>query len=337
MLLSYIIPLYNCERYIGQCLDSIYRQGISTDDFEVIVVNDGSTDNGVEIVMRYCKTFGNIYLINQDNCGVSDARNKGIKKAQGEYLYFMDADDWLVGEGMRVLIDTYLTVDKHPDMIGFCHRIVDKYYDADKWERIVPHQLLFRGTFYKFGMQFGINGFLWTWVISRKLILENNIFFKPYAIAEDWLFMASVFAAREAIVIKTNMNIYRYRIHNESVTNCLNAQHIIKIVNSLFDVFKETRSMEAVSCYKEENFEEYVWYFRRKAFFSICSAPLSIRELRLLLDCAFREGFYPIEYPTKILHKLINYTCYRPVVMFGFSILYRKIFLSYIKPYLKRN
>ena len=337
MLLSFIVPLYNCERYIATCLDSILAQGLAANSFEVLVVNDGSTDKGPDIVTRYGVEWPNIRLINQENGGVSSARNRGIEEARGEYLYFVDADDWLVAGGMRALFDVALAANDRPDMIGLSHRIVDNYYDPGKWERIRPHRLLFRGSFLDFGQQFGINGHLWTWVISRNLIRTNNLRFRPYVIAEDWLFMVSVFAVCEAVVVKTDLNVYRYRVHGESVTNRSDAAHVIQLADALFDVFRETRTMAETSRYRRENFEEYVGYFRRKLFFCICSASLPLGRVRALLERAAREKFYPIEDPTTWVHRFMNFMCRRPVVVYLFSPLYRHLFLARIKPRLKRN
>ena len=91
--LSYIIPLYNCGAYIGAFLNSVLAQGLEADEYEVIVVNDGSTDDGGEIVAQYCREHSNFQLIEKENGGVSSARNRGIDEARGEYIYFMDADD----------------------------------------------------------------------------------------------------------------------------------------------------------------------------------------------------------------------------------------------------
>ena len=104
MRLSVIIPVYNAGRYIGACLQSLYRQGLEEEDFEVIVVDDGSRDDSLIQVGRLAAFHSNIQIMAQKNQGVSAARNNGMKKAKGTYIYFMDADDYLMdairgGEG----------------------------------------------------------------------------------------------------------------------------------------------------------------------------------------------------------------------------------------------
>lgn len=336
MLLSIIVPFYNVEKYIAKCIDSLLFQGLSAEDYEILVVNDGSTDHGADIVARYSEAHENIRLLNEEHAGVSAARNAGIEEARGEYLYFIDADDWLVEGGLKQLFDSCLSEQNRPDMLGFSHRIVDKYYGVE-WEQIRPYKLSFAGTFFDYGQKYGINAYMWTWVISRKLIVDHNIRFRPYMIAEDYLFMVSVFAVTEARVVKTTLNIYRYRIHTGSTMNRFDAEYTKKIVTTLFETFRETRAAEAVSLYKKESFEEYVGYFRRKAFFSILSTSLSWKDVKLLLNRAFYENFYPIENPDTRIQKFMNFMCRRPWAIFLFSPFYRYIFLPWIKPHINRN
>ncbi len=91
--LSIIIPVYNAEKYLAECLDSCLNQDIPAEDYEIICVNDGSTDGSAEILERYAREHSNVRFITQPNGGVSVARNTGIDAARGEYIWFVDADD----------------------------------------------------------------------------------------------------------------------------------------------------------------------------------------------------------------------------------------------------
>ena len=92
-LISIIVPVYNVEKYLERCLDSILSQTFS--DFELILVNDGSTDHSLEICRSYAEKDERILLIDQENRGLSAARNAGIAVAKGEYLGFVDSDDYI--------------------------------------------------------------------------------------------------------------------------------------------------------------------------------------------------------------------------------------------------
>lgn len=93
--LSIIIPIYNVEKYVGICLDSVLEQDIKHDEYEIICINDGSTDGSLQILQNYAAKYSNIVVIDKQNEGVSATRNLGIEKAQGEYIWFIDADDWI--------------------------------------------------------------------------------------------------------------------------------------------------------------------------------------------------------------------------------------------------
>lgn len=112
MLVSIIIPVYNVEQYIEQCLSSIYAQDISEDIFEVIAVNDGTPDNSMSIVKTIASQHKNLVIINQENQGLSVARNTGLDHAKGEYIWFVDSDDWLTKDSLSIVLDTIISYPK---------------------------------------------------------------------------------------------------------------------------------------------------------------------------------------------------------------------------------
>ena len=95
MKLSIIVPVYNVADFLTKCLESLLAQDLPQNEYEIIVVNDGSTDNSGEIAQQYADKYANIKLINQANQGLSGARNTGIKHAKGEHIQFVDSDDYI--------------------------------------------------------------------------------------------------------------------------------------------------------------------------------------------------------------------------------------------------
>lgn len=93
MFLSIIVPVYNVEEYVGECLDSLLDQDITKEDYEIICVNDGSTDKSGEIVSDYVMKHSNVVLLEKENGGVGSARNLGLDNAGGDYVWFVDSDD----------------------------------------------------------------------------------------------------------------------------------------------------------------------------------------------------------------------------------------------------
>lgn len=104
ILLSFVVPVYNVEKYLNECLDSIFDPSVDEDEYEVIAVNDGSTDNSPEILRAY-ERHKNFRIITQKNAGLGFARNAGMREANGRYISFVDSDDFLLPGAVPVLID----------------------------------------------------------------------------------------------------------------------------------------------------------------------------------------------------------------------------------------
>lgn len=124
-LLSIIVPIYNVEPYVEKCIRSIQTQDIPADDYEIICINDGSPDDSREIVLRLQNEFVNIVLIDQENQGVSRARNNGIERASGRYLLFIDPDDFIQDNSLDHILKTVASKDAQ---IGICgYTFLDQY------------------------------------------------------------------------------------------------------------------------------------------------------------------------------------------------------------------
>ncbi|MBQ4627235.1 MAG: glycosyltransferase family 2 protein, partial [Clostridia bacterium] len=109
---SVIIPVYNCAEYLEECTRSLSRQTMKPEDFEIIFVNDGSSDESGKICAELAKKNSNIVFIDKENGGVSSARNRGIEEAQGKYFVFLDADDTLSADTLKTLYEFF---EKHYD------------------------------------------------------------------------------------------------------------------------------------------------------------------------------------------------------------------------------
>lgn len=143
MFLSVIIPVYNTESYLQNCFNSLYNQDIDNEDYELIVVNDGSTDSSLQIIEENKERFAHFTLFNQKNSGQSVARNNALKAAQGQYIWFVDSDDFIepycLGT-IRQILNRFL-----PDVFAFCADDVFKkgnvqrqHYHDYKPDSIIP-------------------------------------------------------------------------------------------------------------------------------------------------------------------------------------------------------
>lgn len=117
-ILSIIIPVYNVEQYVEKCIRSCAEQDIPSDDYEIIIINDGSKDNSLSIVNEVASEYGNTLVISQSNQGLSAARNAGMKASQGEYLMFVDSDDWIDADCLGEIVGK-LQEDR-PDCLAIC-------------------------------------------------------------------------------------------------------------------------------------------------------------------------------------------------------------------------
>lgn len=213
MRLSIIIPMYNASQYIERCLNSIYHQGLNVNEFEVIVINDGSTDNSLEIVKDYLTSYKNIRFFSQKNSGQGAARNLGIKHATGEYILFLDSDDFLLPQS----INKILSIVKHVscDVINFLMEVElptgnvkESYLYHYDYDKIYSGKELLLRT--------GINiGSACSSLYKRSFILQNNIFFPVDMKHEDVFFSYQIytFASR---VIFTKTHAYYYCWHPDS-------------------------------------------------------------------------------------------------------------------------
>lgn len=122
--LSIIIPVYNVQKYLEDCLLSIYKQSLSLETFEVITVNDGSTDRSLDILRKYGKIYPNLIIVSQENKGQSAARNNGLAVASGKYIFFMDSDDFLCLDSLSSLLSK--AVEHDLDVLRFDYRYVDR-------------------------------------------------------------------------------------------------------------------------------------------------------------------------------------------------------------------
>ena len=190
--ISIIVPVYNTEPYLRECLDSILRQTLS--DVEIIVINDGSPDRSIDIIREYETRDARIVVIDKPNEGVGRARNDGLIAARGEYVAFMDSDDYYPND--TVLEKLYGVLQSTGvDIAG------GGYLQLTEDGSLVPNS-----SCTEYGMSFSAEGLCqykdyqydygyWTFVYRRELIIGNGIFFPPYGRFQDPPFFVRAMAA----------------------------------------------------------------------------------------------------------------------------------------------
>lgn len=223
MLISFIVPVYNVERYLSTCLDSILNQGIDKGDFEIILVEDCSADSCLQICKDYSCKYKNIILIENDkNIGVGLSRNKGMACARGEYIHFVDPDDYLFPNSLQELLSLDL-IKLSPDIIRFEYRSTTNI-------SIGINKIIYKGKYNEYcSARPGIN--VWMYWFKRSFLIENNLYSTDKKTGQDAIFTFSVLSLNPFIIVASTI-VYYYRQHNEQIT----AKKDISYVNCLFEV-----------------------------------------------------------------------------------------------------
>lgn len=215
MRFSIIIPAYNAEAYLQRCLDSIFSQEF--DDYEVIVINDGSTDRTAALLEEYASIHPNLQVLTQSNHGMSTARNRGIDKAKGEYILFVDSDD-------RLCPDALATLAPHlngEDIICFGTQIYNENSGIYTDNPIQPTTAMSGWDYFNlYRLKSTPVHFVCIWqrVYRRGFLKENSLYFVDgLRRAEDDLF--TTMAMLHAQSVKTIANpLYIYHVRQGSIT-----------------------------------------------------------------------------------------------------------------------
>ena len=195
MKYSVIIPVYNVEKYIDRCLKSIISQNY--DDLEIIVIDNGSTDSSGSICDTYASEYSNISVYHIENHGVGSARNFGLSKARGEFIYFVDSDDYLVGNLFAEFEDK-LVPDLDLLVFSYYNSFEQELTERNRTKKCLPYSGLYdKNDFIKIFTDLFLSDMLytvWNKFYRREFLLKTNISFEKYELGED---------------VRFNLNVYR--------------------------------------------------------------------------------------------------------------------------------
>lgn len=221
---SIIVPVYNTEKFIERCLVSLVNQTLR--DIEIIIVNDGSTDNSVEIAKKFQNNDSRIKIINQTNQKQGAARNNGVRSANGEYIGFVDSDDWVDFSYYEELYNTAKSYEADIALaanvrvggrktkkrlnitaVEVFSDIQDKFDVNQQWKNECPTNKIYK----------------------REMLLNKDIFFPEHVFCEDKLFTIRAVWEANKIVTVPNVNYYYFR-NPKSTVNTKTTQHLKKLI-----------------------------------------------------------------------------------------------------------
>lgn len=286
-LLTIIIPVYNVEKYLEKCLKSIVEEKDAIlECVEIIVIDDGSPDCSGKIADTFAQKYSCMRVIHQKNAGVAEARNVGIRQAQGKWLYFIDSDDWLPQGAITTILEE-IQAHEQADILLF-----DAYKNAkdkqDNWEHfreeeifaerkqldalqeaVLYFPILHKESRLKTNIPLAAP---WDKVYRSSFVKENELYFcATLKVLDDMVFNAMAFgAAREVVYCKKA--IYHYRYVAESITNSYKKDRIEqdKKVWQVLEEYANTQVNTGLWDMERKKEFEQVLYCRKIKSFSIC-------------------------------------------------------------------
>lgn len=248
-LISIVIPVYNVEKYLSRCLESILSQSLK--ELEIIVVNDGSTDNSLEICRYYQKKDSRIIIIDKINEGVSIARNTGIENASGKYIGFVDPDDWIE---KNMYENMYNTIEKYKCSIAFCNYSKDSRLGStiktlkvnkdflgklDIINELIANMIGIEDILPKY---YNVMGCVWRCLYSRDFIEKFNLRFTPgITIMEDLIFSVQSLIYCDKVCIDHGV-YYHYMKNKSSSLHTYNEkmwQDLVIVHNKLEEILED--------------------------------------------------------------------------------------------------
>lgn len=309
LVLSIIVPVYNVEKYIEKCISSIVNQGAAFQDVELIIVNDGTKDNSIEVVRHYIDSHPNITLVNQENAGLSEARNTGMRYATGDYVWFFDSDDWMPEKALGRIISC--VKEKQSQVFLFQMEIYhDEDYHRTTYQGVQPVDNCSGGEILSLSFQ-SVEGYVPTqiYIAKRVFLIKNDLKFLKGVYHEDMDYCPRLLLSADCASF-VDFPIYCYRIRSTgSITTddslfFQRKKSYIKVFVHLNDflcksrdisVFERVLMVTACGFYndftykqwkiflKNENLNEFIKQLKRVVFQNIKHANGVTHVMRLVI------------------------------------------------------
>lgn len=339
-LLSVVVPCYNARATIQRTISNLYTELAGNVSFEILVIDDGSTDDSASIVRELAAAHGEIKYFRKENEGVSSARNEGIELAKGEYIWFFDADDILFSGSLNVALD--ILRNYSPDILKFSSVTVDatNISSIERYSNIDRSKISFKGTYGDFLMKGRklANFLVWTQVVRRSILVDRGIRFdlKLY-FAEDTYF--NLILAKECAdcsYIETNLKVVKYMVNENSAVNTTDPARNRKGLNAFLALYDYVVALE-----KEDlpHLRKSIANQKNVTAGKIITRFLSCQTCRAETKRIDKEIKSKIDATT---HNGKIFTTYRVLSATVTTLMlsqwvYRHIFLKHIKPRLGRN
>jgi len=242
-IVSIIIPVYNTELYLEQCLGSVINQ--TYENLEILCINDGSTDKSGEICERYAQNDSRVKVFHKENGGVSSAKNIGLKNSTGKYVSFVDSDDWIEPDMVEIL---HKAAEETSNEIVVCNysKVTNEQIEPITNRKTIPTGTITGADMILFALKrdnyMGFCGYTWNKLFLRERI-KNLFFDEKINYGEDVLFFAQVTLSSGCRGIYINKSLYHYRQRESSIAHTKNNDiktHILKSYKRIEKLINET-------------------------------------------------------------------------------------------------
>lgn len=285
MFLSFIVPVYNAEQYLAECLQSLLEQDIPKEDYEILCVNDGSKDNSLKILREFEGRYANVVVIDKQNSGVATARNIGLDAAQGEYVWFVDADDFLKANMLSALRGKALETNCDLLTVGG-YLFTDAFTEMER-AAFSQKKLPINVPWY--------DAVVWRNVFRRGFLQEHGLCFRypDLTNGEDGLFMYEVtlFSPKRAEIEEV---LYFYREHSGSAETAVSLENRRKKLRSYIRITKilqEYYQSGRTDARTVNKLMSFLWF----SLYEIAHLP--IKESRNALYELKQAGLFPYQRP----------------------------------------
>ena len=266
MRLSIIIPVYNVEAYVGQTLESVFNTTARAEDFEVIVVNDGTKDDSMTVAQQFSDR-PNLTIIEQENQGLSAARMNGLAVAKGDYVWFVDSDDWLVEDGVGTVLGL-LEERKEAEVLMFPVRWTYEDHSKDVLDYLIDEEKVTSGK----GVIRDLNLQAWLvqrFVFKRSLTACQQLYFPIGLLHEDEYFGPVLMCITQNVNV-LEFPVYNYRIRPDSIKTS-------RDIRSPYDLVSIHKLLMR---YMADNLPEEDWqWFRSYCFGQLAASYIDNRDL----------------------------------------------------------
>lgn len=259
-MVSIVIPVYNVDRYIRQCLDSIVKQAYVE---QIIIVDDGSTDKSCKIINEYAQKYNKIMFLEQKNAGVSSARNFAIKYIKGKYTLFIDPDDYLEDDCISIMYSKAVSTDADIVICGYKMVFDDTIKGKDKY---ILHNKSSEKFYTGYDVEtmmlnVEVQGYLWNKLFKTENIFKHNLKFDEGRYIQDWY---PVFCQvhNSSRIVFVNKSLYNYRQRGNSTVNKKNEKILNDYEYAVSKILRETNrnfSDKEVEVFKAKTFS---WIIR---------------------------------------------------------------------------